>query len=153
MANFLNHARFWSKVEVRGVNECWPWTGKAYGRSRGGAIRGRVRYEGRIQYAYRVAYELAFGKTLSGVARHQCDNPACCNPYHILDGTQSQNMQDMIERGRRRYEGISSEQAQRILGLHQQGIPVREIACREGVSRSSVWNIVSGRHRSVNVPF
>lgn len=38
----------------------------------------------------------------SVVIRHKCDNPRCVNGEHLLDGTQKNNMQDMIDRGRQR---------------------------------------------------
>jgi hypothetical protein len=34
------------------------------------------------------------------VIRHKCDNRKCINPDHFEIGTQRQNMQDMVERGR-----------------------------------------------------
>ena len=39
------------------------------------------------------------------VVRHKCDNRECCNPFHLEIGTQAQNIQDMIERGRHRWSG------------------------------------------------
>ncbi|WP_434452948.1 HNH endonuclease signature motif containing protein [Lentzea sp. E54] len=33
---------------------------------------------------------------------HHCDTPSCCNPDHLYWGTQSENMQDCVRRGRYR---------------------------------------------------
>lgn len=34
------------------------------------------------------------------VVRHTCDNPNCINPWHLVIGSQAENVRDMLERGR-----------------------------------------------------
>ena len=91
-------ARFWSHVDVRGTDECWPWKRartNGYGRFSVGGRRGR------LAIASRVAYEIENGPLALGVeVLHECDNPPCCNPAHLTAGTQSQNMAAMVQRGR-----------------------------------------------------
>jgi hypothetical protein len=31
---------------------------------------------------------------------HSCDNPSCCNPKHLFAGTQRQNLEDALVKGR-----------------------------------------------------
>ena len=46
-------------------------------------------------------YKNFYGSIEKGnVVRHVCDNRKCCNPLHLLQGTQLENIQDMIERNR-----------------------------------------------------
>lgn len=51
--------------------------------------------------AHRVAWALANQRQPSGVIRHACDTPPCCNPGCLADGTQRQNMADRDDPSRR----------------------------------------------------
>lgn len=90
--------RFWSKIDRRGPDECWPWLAKAVITT---LKYGAVNLQGVVTGAHRVAYALHNqGIPEEGVIRHSCDNPKCCNPKHLLAGTQGDNQRDMVERGR-----------------------------------------------------
>ena len=89
--------RFWSKVDVRGPDDCWPYTDRpdAYG-------YGKFNLGGKIVKAHRLARALAGRPLADGeIARHSCDNRPCCNPNHVLGGSHVQNTRDMLDRGRR----------------------------------------------------
>lgn len=61
----------------------------------------RIRYNGKHERLFRVLYQIKNGNIPKGlVLRHTCDNPSCCNVAHLVLGTQKDNVQDMIERGR-----------------------------------------------------
>jgi hypothetical protein len=46
-------------------------------------------------------YKKYIGEIPQGhLIRHKCDNPKCINPDHLETGTNYDNVQDMIERGR-----------------------------------------------------
>lgn len=61
-------------------------------------------YEGRTRLAHRVAYVNFHDVPLRSIdgelVRHTCDNPTCINPEHLLLGTQQDNMDDKMRRGR-----------------------------------------------------
>lgn len=83
---------FWSLVERRSDSECWLWkgtTGQGYGRY------GR-------KPAHRVAWELFNGRPMGATmfACHHCDNPPCCNPAHIFEGSCADNNRDAHAKGR-----------------------------------------------------
>jgi len=88
---------FWSKVDVTSSSiECWNWIGarkpKGYG---------NVRVNKKYKLAHRIAFELANGEIPKGmIICHLCDNPSCCNPYHLMLGTTKSNFIDMIIKGR-----------------------------------------------------
>lgn len=93
-ANLL--ARLWSQIDTSGgVEACWPWRGYFV------RDRGQIAVSGGLQYTHRVVWTLANGPVPSGlVIRHICDNPPCCNPMHLLSGTQAENVADMFRRHR-----------------------------------------------------
>ena len=90
-------ARFWSKINVKGANECWNWKQS----TRGSLGYGQFRIEDKICDAHRVALELMKGPLKKGrYVCHSCDSPKCCNPRHLFAGTQKNNMDDMTDKGR-----------------------------------------------------
>jgi hypothetical protein len=71
--------RFWSKVEVKGPDECWMFTGTI---DDGGY--GQFRYGGKLGTAHRLAYADSIGPVPSGSGVGQtCGQHACCNPRHL----------------------------------------------------------------------
>ena len=80
------------------VNDCWIWKGPMAKRG-----YGCVRAEnGKIEKAHRVSYLAFIGEIPEGkLVLHSCDNRSCIRPEHLHIGTQSDNMKEMWERGRR----------------------------------------------------
>lgn len=97
--------RFWPKIDVRGEDECWEWTAaKANG-------YGRFRSCGILFYAHRVVILDSIGiKDQNNVIRHTCDNPSCCNPKHLIEGSHYENTHDMMDRGRFNYSSGKLEE-------------------------------------------
>lgn len=99
--------RFWSKVDVRTNNECWPWLGAL--RTNGyGHFVARSYGKNHIHKVgpHVVAWELT---TRSEVPHgfemhHTCEVRHCCNPTHLLALSRSEHgYQSVLER-RRRYK-------------------------------------------------
>lgn len=90
--------RFWSKVDRRGSDECWPWTAAARNKNEG---YGAFWYQGRHHPAQRMALVLTGTEVPAGmVVCHKCDNPPCCNPAHLFVGTTQDNDADRKAKGR-----------------------------------------------------
>ena len=88
-------ALFWSHVERRGPEDCWPWTGARNERGYGVGWTGK-----RTRLAHRIAWFLTCGSWPADCLCHRCDNPPCCNPAHCFEGSRKDNLVDMRAKGR-----------------------------------------------------
>lgn len=92
--------RFRRKIASAGSErECWTWLGGTT-KAGYGLHQGSDDYRGFSFLAHHVAYWLATGSEPIGVVRHSCDNPRCCNPRHLIEGTHAENVHDMVAKGR-----------------------------------------------------
>jgi hypothetical protein len=88
--------RFWSRVDVKGHDECWEWLGGKHSSGYGGFY-----YNKRMGYAHRYSYILNNGGIEKDMfITHSCDNRSCVNPNHLYQGSHKDNMKEMSERGR-----------------------------------------------------
>jgi transposase len=148
--------RFWSKVLViDDDSSCWEFRGSR--RPVKGEEYGMFRLSQEQKYpigAHRVSFMLTNGY-LPEVGRHTCDNPPCCRPSHIIDGTHADNMRDRHERGRygptkeQRGEknslAVLTEQIVReSRRLYTEGLSYREIGERFEVPKEAIGFAVRG---------
>ena len=90
--------RFWSKVEINGDDDCWPWTAATRRKDEG---YGAFWLNRRHQPSNRVAWILERGEIPHGlVVCHSCDNPSCCNPDHLFLGSPLENNKDKVNKNR-----------------------------------------------------
>lgn len=130
--------RFNSKVKPKG--SCLEWQA-----SRFSSGYGQFFTNGKNHRAHRWLYEHVNGKLSDGlVVRHTCDNPACVNIEHLEVGTQQDNINDKVRRGRQlRGENhgralLTREDVERIRESNETH---RELANRFSVSEGCINNI------------
>lgn len=89
--------RFWAKVAIV-EGGCWIWTActkNGYGCINPGGKRGGT------VYSHRLSYSWSKGDIPKGLqAMHSCDNRLCVNPAHLSLGTNKDNSDDMMRKGR-----------------------------------------------------
>lgn len=93
-------------------------------------------------------YAECFGELPPGiVVRHKCDNGLCINPEHLESGTQKQNTDDMIERGRNKNGPriLDESKAKAIRLMLSAGHTAKDIAAAYGVSISAIRDIKQNR--------
>ena len=136
---------------------CHEWTGYCHPTRGYGQIGLGVRSAG-IGETHRVAYELAHGPIPPGMfVCHRCDNPPCVNPDHLFLGTHTDNMRDMVTKGRgsgarglRNHNArLTDEQVQEIRAQYVPGVNASKIARRFGISRQYVRELAQGKWRKV----
>ena len=140
--------RFAGKTKLDPETGCVEWTGAL---TAGGY--GHVRISsGATSETHRAAYVLAHGPIPVGLkVLHSCHNPLCVNPAHLRLGTHGENMQDMVDAGRKpRGRGsnprkLCPEGALIVIGDQLRGVPVMETARELGVLPWTVFAIRARR--------
>lgn len=144
--------RFARRVARGASDECWPWIGHLDRDGYGYFTLSKA--PRKVAKAHRYAFFLAYGRW-PDICRHRCDNPACCNPAHLQDGTHADNVTDMWRRGRQQAyrhgadhhaTRFSMELARAIRRRHAAGESKAAISRSTGVSHTHVGHIIRGHY-------
>lgn len=127
---------------VPGGDGCWIWQGnknpKGYG---------YMSDNGRLRTAHRVSYEKFCGPFPPHLqVLHRCDTPSCVNPDHLFLGSNIDNVQDRVAKGRS--VGLAGERnpkakltAEDVVAIRRDPRATKTIAAAYGVSISMVGHI------------
>lgn len=148
--------RFLDKVNKDGPvhpkhGKCWSWIG-----AKDRYDRGLFNWKRRCTRAARAVWEMLYGQIEDGdCVLHKCDNPNCVNPDHLFLGTQVDNIEDMVAKGRHavirgadsHYAKLTEEEVIQIKRLYREN-PIRGFAHRiaplYGVKRLAISRIIRG---------
>lgn len=137
--------KFWDSVNIvldtggtPNTQKCWEWKSKI-----GTGERGYTKHNGKSWSTSRLAWFLVFGEIPKDLCVcHKCDNPPCCNPYHLFLGTVQDNVDDREMKGRNKMP-LSRGEAH---GLHK-------LTERQVVQIRARYNQSHGSYRSLAQEF
>lgn len=147
-------ADFWSRVNKG--DGCWMWTGAKMKKRRG---YGAVRWDGITKYTHRVSWEITNGEIPDDmIVCHRCDNPPCVRPDHLFLGTDKDNYDDMVAKGRRVVRVLSGEESASAKLSNAQVETIREeyraggtstpkLGRKYGISQTHAYDIVNRKAR------
>ena len=131
-----------SKWSLNKVTGCHEWVAGKFADGYGAIWDEKQNFR-----AHRVSYELSVGPIPKGLlVCHRCDNPKCVNPDHLFLGTSTDNMRDMVEKGRNfNQKGESHNQAklteEDVLGIRSSNEDWEELSTIYKVSVCTIRDI------------
>ena len=141
--------RFWLHVDLDGPihpihGQCWVWTAG----TRDGY--GQIKCLGRRVNAHRLSWEINCGEIPDGFCvLHKCDNRLCVNPFHLFLGTNQDNVDDKMEKGRaprgekNGLHKLTEEEVLKIRAMYKEGhYSQRELGKLFGVVHSRISSVV-----------
>jgi len=140
--------RFVEKTVGKLKTDCWEWKGtinKVHG-------YGYIMINRKMYRAHRLAYELFVGPIPEGLCVcHHCDNKACVNPNHLFIGTNQDNVDDKVQKGRQykpkgeehSQSKFNNEQIKEICKQVKMGETQAKVAERFNVHPSAISRIVN----------
>jgi HNH endonuclease len=119
---------------------------------------GVVRMNGKNIKAHRIALEHTLGRPVAPgmCALHSCNNPPCCNPEHLREGTNQENVDDKL-RSDRQPRGetngkakLTFEQVEEIR-RNSNSLTQRQLADLYGVKHACIGKIHRGKTWNLHI--
>lgn len=145
--------RILDDIKIKLDTGCWEWI-KGYS-----GMYGKVRIKYKTMLAHRASY-IAFKGQIPEkmLVCHKCDNPKCVNPEHLFLGTQKDNINDAIKKGRVNYKGInnrfcklSENQIEEIIKLKEEGFTYQRLSKIFNCTITHIWNVIKKKSRCYDI--
>lgn len=127
---------FWSKVEVNGDGQCWPWLGFTNNRGYGYChIKGNKK-----RGAHRISYRLCKGELSENqVIDHLCRNPICVNPAHLEAVSNRENTIRGVAGEHRKTERANATHCNKGHDLTAENIRLRKDGAKDCLACYKQW--------------
>lgn len=127
------------------MSGCWLWTGTSTKMGYGVIAK---------NYAHRLSYRWHIGEPGKLHVLHRCDNPPCVNPAHLFIGTQQDNNNDKLAKGRAAGGSMKGEAHPSRKLSESDVLAIRSeyatgdknqsrLARKYGVRQGTIWQIVN----------
>jgi hypothetical protein len=138
--------RFFKKVTIPDLLwKCWGWEGAVDPQG-----YSRIGIAGESYKASWVSWLLHKGKWPTLHTLHSCDNRICTNFIHLFQGTNQDNTDDKIKKGRHDH-WYSDNEIRKVFELRKQGLSQFAISRITGVSQPHICAVLNGRFMKARV--
>jgi len=150
--------RVLNKVTRIPFSGCWIFTGAV--NNFGYGIVGTGARGSPNDRAHRITYRHFVGEIPAGMfVCHVCDIPSCCNPEHLFLGTNQDNVNDMVKKGRNSKpprnphvvgsvhpcSKLTEQQVIEIRMRYAYGSTQKDLARQYGVARQTISKVVNNK--------
>jgi hypothetical protein len=137
---------FFDRVLKLTPEECWPWVGSF---RRDGY--GQLEYKTKSHLAHILSYQILrtdYDDNLQ--VCHSCDKRRCVNPVHLFQGTQWDNINDCVTKGRHCHgesHGMARLSENDVREIRRLALTMnnQEIAKLYNMYRKNIWEIITRR--------
>jgi hypothetical protein len=151
----ITREEFWEWFQTKLITTptgCKEWNGCRFAQG-----YGVVRMNGKNMKAHRISLEHHLGRQIrEGMfVLHSCNNPPCCTPEHLREGTHQENMDDKLRSGRQSRGEANGKSKLTIQQVEEIRVNVNrltqyQLAELYGVKRPCIAKIQRGKNWSLH---